>query len=287
LNNIKGYQLVSEKEYKMSFGTAFHLFAEHFHKRDLPLKECIDHAVDYYSKHLDGVTFPEDEFRTPSYLVNVCMAYAVRYKDDEVITAQHPITGRPLLEAKFAIPWFQTATHEFILCGTIDRVGKYEGKDTLLDYKTTSTYFGNADKFLSEFELDIQVTLYAYIYKQLNNLTRAPGFLVRGIFIKKPTELARKKGNFDGVNFKQSSSIIVITEERLLEFSVWLERWKHSMLALLDDNLLYEYPNYAFCKNSFGCCKYFALCSAPLDCRVGILDSYYTQKEYNPLHFKD
>jgi hypothetical protein len=313
LNNLKGYNLLEEKEYKMAYGTGFHKFAENFYS-GVSVKDSIQIAVDYYSEHLKGIIFPEDEFRTPSHLIQVCKKYAESFGSDVIVPIkslqdcpncspkepdkEHAAkchtckdTGKvekPLVEAKFAIPWFHTSLYEFILCGTIDLVCLYDGELCLVDHKTTGTYLGNSDGFLKGFELDIQAALYCYIYKSINNLEKAPVFLVNGVFIKKPTDKAAKSGYFDGVAFKRSS-VIYYSNEKLQDFSTWLERWRFNMLALLEveESALYDQPNFAFCKNSFGLCKYFPVCSAPVDCRKGILEYSYLQKEYNPLKFRD
>lgn len=287
LNNLKGYNLLEEKEYKMQYGTCFHKFAELFYS-GVPVKDAISTAVESYSEHLKGIIFPEDEFRTPSHLIAVCKKYAESFGSDVIVPVKNPVDGKPLVEAKFAIPWFHTSLYEFILCGTIDLVCLYDGELCLVDHKTTGTYLGNSEGFLKGFELDIQAALYCYIYKSINNLEKAPVFLVNGVFIKKPTDKAAKQGFFDGVAFKRSS-VIYYSNEKLQDFSKWLEKWRFNMLALLEveESALYDQPNFAFCKNSFGLCKYFPVCSAPVDCRKGILDYSYLQKEYNPLKFRD
>ena len=283
LNNLKGYNPINDKEYKMAYGTAFHYFVEGFYNK-LPLSETIEKAVNYYTQHLEGVVFPEDEYKTPSHLISVCKKYAETFSSD-CIEPLRSAEGKPLTECKFAIPWFHTPEHEFILCGTIDLCAYYDGVLCLIDHKTTSTYFANADMFLKLFEMDIQVILYCYIYKTLHGLETPPHFLVNGIFLKRQTAKAAKDGIFDGVNFKRSS-VITITNEKLLEFSVWLERWKTNMLELLNIGALFDHPNFAYCKTAYGACKYFSICSAPIDCREGIIEHHFIQKEYNPLKFR-
>lgn len=285
LNNHLGLTPSTDKEYKMAYGTAFHLFAENFYKR-VPVRTCIELAVSYYTKHLEDVVFPEDEYKTPTHLIKVCERYAEEYEND-CITPLIGANGEALTEAKFALPWFHTNTYEFILCGTIDLVCKYDGILCLVDHKTTSTFIGNAEHFLRSFELDIQVTLYSYIYKLLHGLDKAPEFLINGVFLKKQTLKGSKEGVFDGVGFKRSSSLIHTTNERLEEFTQWLDRWKSNLTTILESMEIYDTPNYSYCKTSYGVCKYFEICSAPIDSRDILIECKYTRKEYNPLHFRD
>lgn len=283
---IRGYKQAEETrgyDLKMEYGTAYHLFLQHWYLGK-SLQDCVSAAAIYYDKILSLVGTvaleSEYEFRTMSHLLLALKKYAEYYprgpQDGLIATAT---------EQKFAFPYWRNDKFTIFLAGTIDLVGSYHGIPVVADHKTTASYI--IKNYFDQYELNIQTIFYSWIWNHLNGGEgdKFRAALINGIFIKKPTQIASKKGEFDGVKFERSKPF-EYTAEQMTQFKLWFDSkleiikgWCNGTRFLQDEFEL------AFCKTPFGLCKFFHVCKSPPSSQQMILNNSFVATRYNPLTF--
>ena len=294
---FEGYQGSNDKNHKLAFGSAIHIFLEDYYIGK-SIKDSINRAIEYYKPYNETLDVTPREFRTVSNLIRICKAYAEEYgtaahiwETEKAIEPLKDIDGKPLVEYKFAIPIWANEHFDLLLSGTIDLVATYHGYPcVLIDHKTTAMAMN--DKFFDNYDWDIQPMLYCKVWKEANKLEEFPHFVINGVFCKKPTEKGEKSGIFDGVLFKRSS-LISYSNDQMVEFDKWLCKKLHNIIANL--SLISENPkfdpaidyNMAACKTVYGDCKYFKVCSLPKENQSIKLDISFIKHHYNPLKFRD
>lgn len=296
--SVEGYQLHGEKNHKLAFGSAIHLFLEDLYK-GLPAKDGILRAVEYYKPYNDSLNLTLYEFRTTNNLIKICKEYVKQFTNShnnmESWLNEYDFIplkdkeSKPLVEYKFAIPIWANEHIDLMLSGTIDLICSYAGMPTLLvDHKTSAMTVD--EKFFYAYDWDIQPMLYCKVWKEANKLEHYPPFMINGIGCKKPTLKAEKEGVFDGVSFKRSG-IIQYSDSQMKQFDIWLGRQIQKFIA----NLMIHGSNYdaakdynmAACKSIYGQCKYFGVCKLPLDMQKYKIESTFIRSHYNPLTFRD
>jgi len=297
---VMGYQTHSDKEHKLAFGSAIHIFLEDLYK-GIAIKPAIERAVAYYKPYNDTLDLTVFEFRTTNNLIKICKEYIRNFSANgfggEVLTWNDQFDfkphvgkdGKPLVEYKFAIPIWANDYIDLMLSGTIDLVSRYNTIPHLLvDHKTSAMKID--EKFFAAYDWDIQPMLYCKVWKEANKLDYYPPFMINGIGCKKPTAKAEKDGKFDGVEFKRSG-LIQYTDNQMTQFDIWLGRQVQKLIA----NLMLWGKNYepskdynmAACKSIYGQCKFFSICKLPLNMQQQRIETAYNIHHYNPLAFRD
>jgi len=292
----ESYQKINAySKHALSYGSAIHIFLEHFYK-GLLVSECLALAVKYYTPFHETLSMSDSEFRTMSNLQQTCLVYAKRYPRNvtEDFKPHQDNETNKTVEYKFAIPLWSNNKYQLVLSGTVDLPCSYLGYPLLLvDHKTSSMHFAKAKEYMSGYSLDIQTMLYSKVYKEILELDTYPPVMINGIFIKKPTKIASDKGLWDGVNFYRSN-IIAYSEEQMEDFNIWFDRTIGEIINIISlatasedagENYNYNY-NIASCKSSYGHCKFFEVCNKPRRFHQTLLNQNYIVKQYNPLAFR-
>ena len=287
-STIEGWQLSREsRDIKMAYGTAFHLALQTLYSKGRDsIKEAMQGAIDYLNPYIEFIG--EDEFRTPSHLIQSVKSYYDRYfKEDghDGLVAIDPTA----VELKWNFPYWQNDQYVIILCGTIDLIAKYFGVRTIVDHKTTASW--KPESYFSGYQMDIQTMFYTWMDNHINN--RGDIYLpvmINGIFIKKPTQKAAKEGLWDGVTFERSQSF-EYTASQMKQFDKWLKAKLNLIIYYLTNaETMESIFELSFCRTPYGLCKYFNVCSAAnTDLQKEILSrsGQFENVHYNPLTWRD
>lgn len=292
-----GLKPKSGREYKMEYGNALHIFAEHYYKRDMSTKEAAALAANYFQPYAENVPLDMFEFRTETNLLKTCLAYKQAFPKTSEIDFKpltDELTGKPLVEYKFAIPIWSGEYFELILCGTMDLICAYGGYEAVIvDHKTTGKK--NKIEFFRQFDLTPQTMLYSLCGKEILKTEYFPPVLINAWFLKKPTQKAEKEKVFDGVSFERSS-MFEYTQEQMSEFKLWLDKKFEKIIMYLEGynpssktfspDPMEDY-DYSVCHNGYTTCEFFDVCSIAKKFRQGIMDTDYKKRTYEPLKFRE
>jgi hypothetical protein len=303
-NNFYGFrQGTQASNYKAGYGSAFHKAMEYWYSTSVKNKEVegvsIQKATDYYKAYTPYISQNEYEFRTPTHLVKCLEFYFKIYNQDaETLRPIKGIITPGLLETRFTYPAvllsddFYSEHFELIIAGTVDMIASYNGQEVFVDHKTTGTKWGYKDSFFKDFDLSVQMMLYTLMLKKLTgNLFP---FIINGVFIKKPTQAAEKKGEWDGVGFERygpkSYSVGQLEQfentwliPRIRDFKLWLEASYLSLEFKTCDPSKITEPNFSSCQTKFPC-PYIGACSQDPKDQGRVLGMMH-REEYNPLKF--
>lgn len=291
-----------EANYKAGYGTSFHVFLENYYSESPSLRAVnawtyTQKALDMYKRYEPHINLTDvKEFRTMEHLKKLCEYYPQRYAYGDSITPipQNKEGSEHLLESKFCVPFAEGEDYIIFLSGTIDMVADYGGRLVIVDHKTTGSW--DVDRFFAEFAMNIQTQFYVRMFRLLSGMNEYLPIVVNGIFIKKPTKEAQKKGEWDGARL-QRSMIIEYTDEQMAQFEWWLKGALSKIKALvenykgeiLNNDEPYELgtPNYSACFGRFSACPFYEMCAAPASNQIALLKSAYQNEQYSPLHFND
>ena len=267
------------------YGSAYHKFEEILERTGDEKKSIL--AAQDFMIGKDYHTKPKKDHLNIGHLTLSCrdkIDYNKSNQDSFEILKD--TNGEPLVELKFAIPYYVDDFYEVLLCGTIDKIGKFKnGCYALGDIKTTSTW--STKSYFDSYKLSPQLLFYLYaihwyadnfpdsIFGEIrsNNI----GVFIDGVFLK-----ASGKTSFE------RSSVIYYKQEDLDEFKLLLQL---TIERLLIAHKLGVPPNRegmlnGACNTLYGTCKFFDVCSAPDKiAREYILKNNFNKKEYDPLTF--
>lgn len=264
------------KDFKMEYGTAAH--------KALQLKysgASIDEQLKIATQHFTqpDITVPETEWRNVGHLVSMLLGYDSHYKRFGETLKPVTVDNKPLLEMRFAYPFYNTPTVEVLLCGTIDMVADYAGHvRCIVDHKTTAAW--NEQDYLKEYELSPQLMIYKYIYDILFKADVA--CCINGIFLKK-TGLNSFKRSDPLIRYSQwqISQMLEHLTERVKKIVTTFDRFMNTGVDEFTRNFTCchkHFNDYAVFPCMFShACK----CSNPDDAKT-VLDTYYARKKYDP-----
>jgi len=286
----EGYR-AKVQDVSLTFGIAFHKFAEL--RETLSCEDALLEAVKW---------FAQQEYNTPinkkhlnrATLMAVCEEWDRQVFTRELFKTLRRANGKPLVELKFSIPYFQDNEVEVVLSGTMDRLGRYgdNGAFVIKDYKTTSTY--KIEDYFNSYRLSGQLSVYQYavrwyadkfpksIFAEICK-TNSVGCQIDGIFLN---------ADINKVQFR-SSEVFYYTEEMVRKFDEFVLRPQIMRIVEFSklDNQLDRREgilNSACETQKFGKCEFFGVCCMPdkLSREMALTNSF-TQKQYNPLKFHD
>lgn len=145
----------------LSWGIWFHSACETFEKTegdfDTRLRAAVRAALTM--TWIDGRPFESDSpQRTRETLVRTVVWYFDHFKDDPVQT--HILSnGRPAIELKFTFEGPRVSGQDFLVCGHLDRIGRFNDELWILDRKTTASTL--SPYYFSRYSPDNQMSLYA------------------------------------------------------------------------------------------------------------------------------
>ena len=260
----------NDLNHKMEYGTAYHKALESFYATG-DKTEAMSAAIAHYTK--PEIIVPETDWRTAGHLANCLTQYFDNYADvDGLVVEKHE--GKPLLEMKFAFPFYTNGTIDVLLCGTIDFIGTYFGQPILCDHKSTAVTA--VDRFLDAFRVSTQLMVYTMILRKLFPDKNYQA-VINGIFLSR-----------SGKNKFQRSAILDFTEDRMKKFELHLTETIVKFVDVLTESLDGEpkfLPNFNCCETKFGMCRFASICNAG-EFAENVIDNDYYTKLYDPLKFQ-
>lgn len=274
----------------MEFGSAFHKFKQVMRDTCGDYSKGQKAALEYFDRPM--LVSSQKKYLTPTFLLKVCIDYWEHYRDDELEVVKKGLNNKPLTELKFALPYLVTDTHEVLLCGTIDEIGKIRnGCYAISDCKTTSSW--NWSEYLENYELSSQLMFYYFILQKYaqaypdsiyNEICRSQvGAMIDGIFYSASKDTIFKR-----------SRMYYFSKQQLDEFESLLNRKIYQIIMMLND--LKDFSNklpdrdgilVGACETKFGRCKFFQPCASPDNIAVQYLlkNNYKKLEFYDPLKF--
>lgn len=270
------------------FGTAFHIFPYTLAKTNGNEGLALKAAREYYRKPM--IIKEKKSYLTDMHLAKVCLDYFIDvYQQDEFKTLKGE-DMQPLVELKFAIPYYEDDDVAVLICGTIDDICKREpnGGYAIRDYKTTSQWDKKA--FFEQFSLSTQVLLYRWAIKQYGILYPDSVFakmdrancavFIQAIFL----------GGKDKVEFERSDMIFV-KPIMMAEFEQMLYNKVMHIIELAKLWSRQIYPSRqglinGACWNSFGC-KFARACASDSIGEAHYLKNTFIKKNYDPAKFNE
>ncbi len=276
----------------IEFGQAFHLFVKTMKLTKGDYAVSTEAARQYFNRPTR--VKKGKEWLTENYLVATCFAYWEAQMRDGWTTVVRGPERTPVVECKFAIPYYADEHTEVILCGTIDDICQRgpQGMFAIRDYKTTSVW--NKDEYLANYRLSAQLKFYRFILKRYAQLypdsifhtidERPVGVFIQGIFLGKD-----KPATFE------ISEVFVYSEQEMTEFESMLKTYVLHFLATLDflkntglKHPLREGTLNGACHTQYGMCKYALACGAVDEVARGhVLRNNFIQVPYDPLNLHE
>jgi hypothetical protein len=261
------------RDASLTFGGSIHKGIEHLLVGSSDQQQ--DQAITNY--FVENPT-PPDEYRTPTMALRVMDYYRRRYKlipdmQFEVIKDQ----GKPLVEIAFEVPlagidvntniqlpdWPEpqrVRTIHVAWSGRIDLVARKNGRNLVVDHKTTSVA---GDQYIQSFHLSSQAMGYVWTASKLWPELNIQSFCLNGIGLRRckddsvPIMALGPRGGEAPLTFFQT--YYTYSPEML-------EQWENNVTAIISDfvhcivrNFYPQYTNSCFGK--YGRCQYFDACT--------------------------
>lgn len=241
--HVLGYRL-DVPDHNLHFGTSVHAAMEHVLLNGInktSIKEAIDIFNSEYRKHFSPETDNDYKGKNPANFVNMLIAYATKYKNDDIKVLHTEVGG--------AVP----ITDERSLTFRIDAILERDGKKFVRDFKTSSVGFTWWNK---QWRLSTQVGTYLHVAHCLYSPDEIGGFEIDGLLFKEPLKSGEVK-----------NELVRVTEIKTpAEMNAWLSRtlqWVHELernFELLTDDSSDKDNMLAFKQNEGGCVKYNRMC---------------------------
>lgn len=277
----------------IAFGSAFHIFSEHFHKThgnefaaraaSQKLFKTTDKDYNKNSKYLDEVK-----------LFHTCSEYMTALTKVRELREMQPIEydGDVFVEQRFSIPVYQSQDLLLNLCGTIDQIAKIQGGAYVLsDIKTTSS--SSPKNYLDGFALSGQLMLYHYAVNKLAKLypdsifgqeicRQSLGTRIIGVFVHPNVEAQFICSNVFFYKEEALCEFENILNRKIVEYATNIINWKKNGQRPLKEGTL---TGECFTFNQF--CPYFGACNSPDERSFEMmLENFFVSKPYDPLMFR-
>lgn len=284
---IKGYQSKA-LGVDIEYGSAFHIFANLFEETRGDFNASFAPAKEYFDK-TPMIIGSKKQHLTVNHLAKTCFSYQEYYDTNKDFEVLRDDTDKPLTEIKFSFPILEVDGITIMLCGTIDKIGKFKnGCYAIGDYKTTS--FWDAKTYFESYRLSTQLRTYCYALKKICSSAPADSVLHKianqqiGVFIEAIFLKPDKDAEF------KRSEIFYPKDWEMVEFEQMLNKKAHELLALaqtvkaIPDYLPYrEGVINGSCDGKFKC-NYFNACASPDQIAFQhLMNRDFKLKEWNPL----
>lgn len=294
---VKGYRS-DLNSIDIMYGLAFHAF---IHEMKLcggkDFSKATQVAVEIFRR--PSYMKPKKQWMTEPHMLNTCFSYWNEVAaNDEWRTVEHEgiqdyhgtpkLIKAPLVELKFAIPYYQDDFCEVILCGTIDDIARRgaNGAYVIRDYKTTSVW--GTQEYFNSYRLSPQLYFYVFIMHEYARLypdsliadivkTGSLGAMIEGIFLK-----GEKPASFE------KSEVFFFKPKQLADFKQILDKKIADIVAMIKSGKppVKEGLLNGSCATLYGACKYANACAAPDEIAAGhVLNNNFITKTYDPLNF--
>jgi len=271
----------------IEYGSGFHKFTSGVeeHPPEQAFALAMRDALDYFDKVPMDVK-SKKKYLDRLHLIKTCSEWynTFRSTDDFQILR---VDGKPMCESTFEIPFYTQDDYSVVVCGTIDKVGKFpNGCWAIGDYKTTSSW--EIDNYLEGYSLSVQLRFYLWAFLRhcqsaplgspLRNLTILNcGAFIDGIFLN----------GADKTTFKRSR-MFLLKQADMDEFEGQLLAKAKHLVTLAKADRLPERTGIMVdaCETKYGKCPFFGACASPDDVSFGhIVKQKMVQVDYNPLNF--
>ena len=263
----------------LNFGSGFHKGVEVWYATKGDVEYAIKSALEVYPVAANPL-----DWRTPERLKEDLRNYFKVYTPD-TFKAEF-VGGEALVEKQFAFPLFKDGDIEVVLCGTIDRVGEYQGSRVIVDTKTTKASHTKSWDLFKSYSMKIQMQTYSYAWHYLTGGRELLPVMMDFVFLSPPTVKPKPGGN---TVFKRSP-LILMTEEKLLEYESFLHRRVKQLVEAFKEfgsTPPEEWPlNFNCCSGVFGePCVFFDVCNSPKEARRHILEGDFIKRPFDPLNY--
>lgn len=205
--------------------------------------------------------------KTRETLARAVIWYLEKFKNDPMETVILA-NGQPAVELSFRFdPQIDTRTtnEHFLICGHLDKLGRFENKIWVIDRKSTKNTLD--DEFFAQFNPDNQMSLYdvggTFLFRD------EP---IEGIIIDAVQTLV------NGTRFQRGFTHR--TEDLRAEWLIDTEYW-----LLQAEYLARKYGDKNYPKNDKNCygCQFRDICAENPRMRQNLLDTRFVKRDWNPL----
>jgi hypothetical protein len=270
------------------YGSCFHAFKETLVKMKNDTL-AIQAAVKLWNGQENLIIKPDKKYLDGHHLVQTCIKYLARFGVSRELDNFETLdlSGSPLVEQKFGIPYYVDDEVEVLLMGTIDEIGKFKNNGCYAfgDEKTTASW--DKRKYLASYELSSQLLFYYNalrwfgdhypdsIFAKITN--DKLGAFINGVFVG-----ANKDTEF------QRSDVIFFNQGQLVEFRRELDKLIARLLVHVKSGKRPDRQGLlnGACNSHKFPCNYIAACKmAREEDYEAVLAKNFVQREYNPLNF--
>ncbi len=266
-------QFVKERT-ALFYGTVIHaVLAEHYKAQADDSALSFATAANIINDHFSKVTIPDDDFRTANAAEGLYAHYTDQYPVEDFEIARDD-KNAPLIEVpfrrflitievngiKYRIHW----------CGRIDAIIIRNNQLLIMDHKTTSILGAG---YFDEFFISQQMSGYCHWARSIG--LPIYGYLINALCTRKPTKT--------GKAYETARQLFTVSDDSLDE---WQENITQILVSLCEDLQNNRFPmETRWCKNKFGKCDFFDVCSAEPSSRHIILGSgLYEDHTWSPLN---
>jgi len=238
------------------------------------LTKIADEAVEWYN----GRLCLKNEPRSGANLRRCLMEYFTEYVDDQFV----PLTtksGEVAIELPFALPLYSNEHTDVLLTGKIDGIGIYQsGPLVIKDVKHSSST--KPESHMEEQLGRPQFHIYAEALKRLGLVDHErggahPRIVVDCVYISK---------QFQGAKFKRSAPTVI--EPYIIAQTMEFVMLEARRVAELRDDEVWPH-NYGACHGKYSKCKFYDLCTVPVQSQQIAINMLFDKREYNPKTFDE
>ena len=261
---IEGLQQHGDVRGALEYGILFHKIIEYYHKNDRKELDTLRYAL------IESVEWiGDDSARSRQALIDLTCHYMIHWRADDVETLILE-NQKKAIELSFKIP-----IKNFVLCGHIDRVGKFQNKLYVIDLKTTKSYLNGQTNYFDRYKNDVQMTIYTTGAELIfNNIE------IEGAIIDACQTLAGTRG---GIPKFQRALIERHTDqkEELLNETI------PQAISVIKFYKKTNFPmNQTACFDYNSPCEYLPICIAPKRQQEMIKKTQYFKNQWKPLEVR-
>lgn len=238
-------------------------------KVDNATTECIKQNMQEWQ---EANPQPVGDFRNFNHSCKMMDVYNTIYPSEQFEILKAPLTGKPIIEASFALPFGKVQDVPIIYCGKIDLGIKDHNGIWSFDHKTA---FQFGDSFDKQMQMDGGQLGYCWALGQTLGI-KPNGYIIDAIRVRRP----KVQDEFSDI------SCIDRTDFKRIPFYVtdaMLEEWRQDVLTIITDIFsCYDrsyFPRHRWqCVSKYGACEFYDVCSTSKDSRPIILNSVLFQE---------
>ena len=266
------------------YGNAFHKFIEHMLKTQGNFAVAIKSAREAFDVPM---TVPKKkQWMNENHLMSTCIDYWNQYAKRDEFEVLH-WNDKPMVEVKFVFPYYSDDEVDILLCGTLDRIGKFRsGCYANPDFKVSGTYDPKA--YFEAYRLSPQFCCYRLAIKAYAQ--KFPGSIWE---VLDRNELA---SFIDLININSSketeflrSPMMFFRDREMSHFLATLEAFVKDFVPFIKTGVVPHKEGIfnGACQERYFPCPFFNACACPDDIsEAHVLKNNFIIKQYNPMEFR-